>query len=194
MSSTNMNPIDFLLTTIDLFKTKLLTIKSMCEGTRDFNIDQAKSIVNDGLFDLVQIKHLNEMVQINCEKKKEECEKNQEDAGKENLDQKKYEYHLDLIENDIFNNKQLPKLPEINKVISEEPISEDKKDLEIFNNILLGRKRLDQELKELREEKKKNEGILKDKNNYIKDIPKYIELIEKDLNKAQKVFNDSKNI
>ena len=134
------------------------------------------------------------MVQINCEKKKEECEKNQEDAGKENLDQKKYEYHLDLIENDIFNNKQLPKLPEINKVISEEPISEDKKDLEIFNNILLGRKRLDQELKELREEKKKNEGILKDKNNYIKDIPKYIELIEKDLNKAQKVFNDSKNI
>ena len=194
MSSTNMNPIDFLLTTIDLFKTKLLTIKSMCEGTRDFNIDQAKSIVNDGLFDLVQIKHLNEMVQINCEKKKEECEKNQEDAGKENLDQKKYEYHLDLIENDIFNNKQLPKLPEINKVISEEPISEDKKDLEIFNNILLGRKRLDQELKELREEKKKNEGILKDKNNYIKDIPKYIELIEKDLNKAQKMFNDSKNI
>lgn len=194
MSSTNMNPIDSLLTTIDLFKTKLLTIKSMCEGTRDFNIDQAKSIVNDGLFDLVQIKHLNEIVQINCEKKKEECEKNQEDAGKENLDQKKYEYHLDLIENDIFNNKQLPKLPEINKVISEEPISEDKKDLEIFNNILLGRKRLDQELKELREEKKKNEGILKDKNNYIKDIPKYIELIEKDLNKAQKVFNDSKNI
>ena len=189
-----MNPIDSLLTTIDLFKTKLLTIKSMCEGTRDFNIDQAKSIVNDGLFDLVQIKHLNEIVQINCEKKKEECEKNQEDAGKENLDQKKYEYHLDLIENDIFNNKQLPKLPEINKVISEEPISEDKKDLEIFNNILLGRKRLDQELKELREEKKKNEGILKDKNNYIKDIPKYIELIEKDLNKAQKVFNDSKNI
>ena len=194
MSSTNMNPIDSLLTTIDLFKTKLLTIKSMCEGNRDFNIDQAKSIVNDGLFDLVQIKHLNEIVQINCEKKKEECEKNQEDAGKENLDQKKYEYHLDLIENDIFNNKQLPKLPEINKVISEEPISEDKKDLEIFNNILLGRKRLDQELKELREEKKKNEGILKDKNNYIKDIPKYIELIEKDLNKAQKVFNDSKNI
>ena len=194
MSSTNMNPIDSLLTTIDLFKTKLLTIKSMCEGNRDFNIDQAKSIVTDGLFDLVQIKHLNEIVQINCEKKKEECEKNQEDAGKENLDQKKYEYHLDLIENDIFNNKQLPKLPEINKVISEEPISEDKKDLEIFNNILLGRKRLDQELKELREEKKKNEGILKDKNNYIKDIPKYIELIEKDLNKAQKVFNDSKNI
>ena len=189
---TSSEKIDSLLKTISTFRDKLLTIKSMCEGSSEFNISKANTLVDEGLFDLIQIKHLNEIVQINCENKKEECEKNQEDIGKDNLEQKKYEYHLDLIKNDIFSNKQLPQLPESDKVISEEENNIIKKDQETFNKILLGRKRLDKQLKDLKEEKKKNEEILKKKNNYIKDFPKYIDIIEKETSKAQKIFNDSK--
>ena len=112
---TSSEKIDSLLKTISTFRDKLLTIKSMCEGSSEFNISKANTLVDEGLFDLIQIKHLNEIVQINCENKKEECEKNQEDIGKDNLEQKKYEYHLDLIKNDIFSNKQLKDLKEEKK-------------------------------------------------------------------------------
>ena len=108
------------------------------------------------------------------------------------LNQEKYEYHLDLIKNDIYTYQQLPKLPESNKVISEENNNENKIEIENFKNILLGRKRLNKQFNDLKEEKKKNEGLLKDKQNYMKDIPKFIEMIEKETNKTKKLFNDSK--
>ena len=78
---------------------------------------------------------------------------------------------------------------------SENPFKNDRliSDLEeVFKNLLLGRKRLNDTLNELKEEKKKNESELKLKQNYIKDIPKYLESIEKETNKAKKLFNEGK--
>ena len=87
----------------------------------------------------------------------------------------------------------MPKLPESNKVILDEG-NNNKNEIKIeaFENILLGRKRLNKELNDLKEKKKKNEEILKNKLNYKKDIPKYIEVIEKEVNKTKKLFNDNK--
>jgi hypothetical protein len=165
----------------------------MCENSSKFNEQEANSLLNEGIFDLIKIKNLNEIVQINCENKKDECNEMQDIVGKEILNEKKYQYHLDLIENDIYTNQQLPKLPESNKVLSEESKNNKIKiEMESFNNILLGRKRLDKQLNDLKEEKKKNEIKFKNKLNNMKDFPKYIEIIEKEAVKAKKLINDTK--
>ena len=194
MSNTNIDENnELLLTTLNSFRTKILAIRKMCEGAADFKPNEPYSLLNEGLYDLIQIKNLNSKIQINCENKKEESEQIKENFGKENLNLKKFEYHLDLINNDIFTNKQLPYFPESIKVKKEDNIIDDNIKLdEVFKNLLLGRKRLNTSLNELKEEKKKNENELKLKQNYIKDIPKYLESIEKETNKTKKLFNEGK--
>ena len=184
---------ELLLNILDSFRTKILTIRKMCEGAADLKPNKANYLLNEGLYDLIQIKKLNSKIQINCENKKEESEQIKENFGKENLNLKKFEYHLDLINNDIYTNKQLPDFPESTKVKKEDNIIDDNIKLdEVFKNLLLGRKRLNTSLNELKEEKKKNENELKLKQNYIKDIPKYLESIEKETNKTKKLFNEGK--
>ena len=184
---------ELLLTTLNSFRTKILAIRKMCEGAADFKQNEANSLLNEGLYDLIQIKNLNSKIQINCENKKEESEEIKDNLGKENLNLKKFEYHLDLINNNIYTNKQLPNFPESAKVKKEDNINDDNIKLEeVFKKLLLGRKRLNDTLNELKEEKKKNESELKLKQNYIKDIPKYLESIEKETNKAKKLFNEGK--
>ena len=193
----NENKVDnteLLLDVLNSFRTKILTIRKMCEGASDFKQNEANSLLNEGIYDLIEIKNLNAKIQINCENKKEEYEQIKDKVGKENLDLKKYEYHLDLIKNDIYTNKQLPNFPESQKVKKEDNINDENIKLdEVFKNLLLGRKRLNTKLNELKEEKKKNENDLKSQQNYIKDIPKFIESIEKETNKTKKLFNDCKN-
>lgn len=187
------DPVESLLNVLNSFRSKILTIREMCENSSKFNEQEANSLLNEGIFDLIKIKNLNEIVQINCENKKDECNEIQDIVGKENLDEQKYQYHLDLIENDIYTNQQLPKLPESNKVLSDESKNNKIKiEMESFNNILLGRKRLDKQLNDLKEEKKKNEIKFKNKLNNMKDFPKYIEIIEKEAVKAKKLINDTK--
>lgn len=192
----NMNTLDnteLLLNTLNSFRSKILTIRKMCEGAADFKQNEANILLNEGIYDLIEIKNLNAKIQINCENKKEEYEQVKDNLGKENLNLKKYEYHLDLINNDIYTNKQLPNFPESEKVKKEDNINDDNIKLdEVFKNLLLGRKRLSNKLNEMKEEKKKNENELKSKQNYIKEIPKNLESIEKETNKIKKLFNDSK--
>lgn len=192
----NMNTLDnteLLLNTLNSFRSKILTIRKMCEGAADFKQNEANILLNEGIYDLIEIKNLNAKIQINCENKKEEYEQIKDNLGKENLNLKKYEYHLDLINNDIYTNKQLPNFPESEKVKKEDNINDDNIKLdEVFKNLLLGRKRLSNKLNEMKEEKKKNENELKSKQNYIKEIPKNLESIEKETNKIKKLFNDSK--
>ena len=192
----NMNTLDnteLLLNTLNSFRSKILTIRKMCEGAADFKQNEANILLNEGIYDLIEIKNLNAKIQINCENKKEEFEQIKDNLGKENLNLKKYEYHLDLINNDIYTNKQLPNFPESEKVKKEDNINDDNIKLdEVFKNLLLGRKRLSNKLNEMKEEKKKNENELKSKQNYIKEIPKNLESIEKETNKIKKLFNDSK--
>ena len=192
----NMNTLDnteLLLNTLKSFRSKILTIRKMCEGAADFKQNEANILLNEGIYDLIEIKNLNAKIQINCENKKEEYEQIKDNLGKENLNLKKYEYHLDLINNDIYTNKQLPNFPESEKVKKEDNINDDNIKLdEVFKNLLLGRKRLSNKLNEMKEEKKKNENELKSKQNYIKEIPKNLESIEKETNKIKKLFNDSK--
>ena len=194
MSNTNIDENnELLLSTLNSFRTKILAIRKMCEGAGDFKQIEANSLLNEGLYDLIQIKNLNSKIQINCENKKEESEEIKDNLGKENLNLKKFEYHLDLINNNIYTNKQLPNFPESAKVKKEDNINDDNIKLEeVFKKLLLGRKRLNDTLNELKEEKKKNESELKLKQNYIKDIPKYLESIEKETNKAKKLFNEGK--
>jgi len=192
----NMNTLDnteLLLNTLNSFRSKILTIRKMCEGAADFKQNEANILLNEGIYDLIEIKNLNAKIQIKCENKKEEYEQVKDNLGKENLNLKKYEYHLDLINNDIYTNKQLPNFPESEKVKKEDNINDDNIKLdEVFKNLLLGRKRLSNKLNEMKEEKKKNENELKSKQNYIKEIPKNLESIEKETNKIKKLFNDSK--
>ena len=194
MSNTNtLENTELLLNTLNSFRTKILTIRKMCEGAADFKQNEANILLNEGIYDLIEIKNLNAKIQIKCENKKEEYEQIKDNLGKENLNLKKYEYHLDLINNDIYTNKQLPNFPESDKVKKEDNINDDNIKLdEVFKNLLLGRKRLSNKLNEMKEEKKKNENELKSKQNYIKEIPKNLESIEKETNKIKKLFNDSK--
>ena len=196
MSNEN-NPIDnteLLLDVLYSFRSKILSIRKMCEGASDFKQNEANSLLNEGLYDLIKIKNLNAKIQINCENKKEEYEQIKDNVGKDNLNLQKYEYHLNLIKNDINTNKQIPFFPESDKVRKEEEIKDDNTKLdEVFKNLLLGRKRLNNKLNELKEEKKKNENDLKYQQNYLKDIPKYLDSIEKEVNKTKKLFNDWKN-
>ena len=193
-NETKVDNTELLLDVLNSFRTKILTIRKMCEGASDFKQNEANSLLNEGIYDLIEIKNLNAKIQINCENKKEEYEQIKDNVGKENLDLKKYEYHLDLIKNDIYTNKQLPNFPESQKVKKEDNINEENIKLdEVFKNLLLGRKRLNTKLNELKEEKKKNENDLKTQQNYIKDIPKFIESIEKETNKTKKLFSDCKN-
>ena len=194
MSNTNtIENTELLLNTLNSFRTKILTIRKMCEGAADFKQNEANILLNEGIYDLIEIKNLNAKIQINCENKKEEYEQVKDNLGKENLNLKKYEYHLDLINNDIYTNKQLPNFPESDKVKKEDNINDDNIKLdEVFKNLLLGRKRLSNKLNEMKEEKKKNENELKSKQNYIKEIPKNLESIEKETNKIKKLFNESK--
>ena len=194
MSDTNsVDNIELLQNALNSFRTKILTIRKMCEGAADFKQNEANSLLNEGIYDLIEIKNLNAKIQINCENKKEESEQIKDNFGKENLNLNKYEYHLDLIKNDIYTNKQLPNFPESEKVKKEDNINADNSKLdEVFKNLLLGRKRLNIKLNELKDEKKKNENEIKSKQNYKKDIPKYLESIEKEVNKTKKKFNDCK--
>ena len=185
---------DLLLDVLNSFRTKILTIRKMCEGAADFKQNEANSLLNEGLYDLIEIKNLNAKIQINCENKKEEYEQVKDNVGKDNLNLQKYEYHLNLIKNDINTNKQLPFFPESEKVKKEDEIKDDNSKLdEAFKNLFLGRKRLNSKLNELKEVKKKNENDLKYQQNYLKDIPKYLDSIEKEVNKTKKLFNDCKN-
>ena len=185
---------ELLLDVLNSFRTKILTIRKMCEGAADFKQNEANSLLNEGLYDLIEIKNLNAKIQINCENKKEEYEQVKDNVGKDNLNLQKYEYHLNLIKNDINTNKQLPFFPESEKVKKEDEIKEDNSKLdEAFKNLLLRRKRLNSKLNELKEVKKKNENDLKYQQNYLKDIPKYLDSIEKEVNKTKKLFNDCKN-
>ena len=185
---------EILLDVLNSFRTKILTIRKMCEGAADFKQNEANSLLNEGIYDLIEIKNLNAKIQINCENKKEEYEQIKDNVGKDKLNLNKYEYHLNLIKNDINTNKQLPFFPESEKVKKEDDIKDDNAKLdEVFKNLLLGRKRLNNKLNELKEERKKNENDLKYQQNYIKDIPKYLESIEKEVNKTKKLFNDCKN-
>jgi len=185
---------DLLLDVLNSFRTKILTIRKMCEGAADFKQNEANLLLNEGLYDLIEIKNLNAKIQINCENKKEEYEQVKDNVGKDNLNLQKYEYHLNLIKNDINTNKQLPFFPESEKVKKEDEIKDDNSKLdEAFKNLLLGRKRLNSKLNELKEEKKKNENELKYQQNYLKDIPKYLDSIEKEVNKTKKLFNNCKN-
>ena len=185
---------ELLLDVLNSFRTKILTIRKMCEGAADFKQNEANSLLNEGIYDLIEIKNLNAKIQINCENKKEEYEQIKDNVGKDKLNLNKYEYHLNLIKNDINTNKQLPFFPESEKVKKEDDIKDDNAKLdEVFKNLLLGRKRLNNKLNELKEERKKNENDLKYQQNYIKDIPKYLESIEKEVNKTKKLFNDRKN-
>ena len=192
----NMNTLDnteLLLNTLNSFRSKILTIRKMCEGAADFKQNEANILLNEGIYDLIEIKNLNAKIQIKCENKKEDYEQVKDNLGKENLNLKKYEYHLDLINNDIYTNKQLPNFPESEKVKKEDNINDDNIKLdEVYKNLLLGRKRLSNRLNEMKEEKKKNENELKSKQNYIKEIPKNLESIEKETNKIKKLFNESK--
>ena len=194
MSNTNIDENnELLLTTLNSFRTKILAIRKMCEGAADFKQNEANSLLNEGIYDLIEIKNLNAKIQINCENKKEEYEQIKDNVGKDKLNLNKYEYHLNLIKNDINTNKQLPFFPESEKVKKEDDIKDDNAKLdEVFKNLLLGRKRLNNKLNELKEERKKNENDLKYQQNYIKDIPKYLESIEKETNKAKKLFNEGK--
>ena len=181
---------ELLLNALNSFRKKILTIRKMCEGAADFKQNEASALLNEGIYDLIEIKNLNSKIQLNCENKKEENEQIKDNIGKEKLDLKKYEYHLDLIKNDIYTNKKLPNFPESQKVKDEENIeNNDIKLDDVFKNLLLGRKRLSTKLYELKEEKKKNENNLKVQQNYIKDIPKFLDSIEKETNKAKKLFN-----
>ena len=180
---------ELLLDDLNSFRTKILTRRKMCEGAADFKQNEANSLLNEGIYDLIEIKNLNAKIQINCENKKEEYEQIKDNVGKDKLNLNKYEYHLNLIKNDINTNKQLPFFPESEKVKKEDDIKDDNAKLdEVFKNLLLGRKRLNNKLNELKEERKKNENDLKYQQNYIKDIPKYLDLIEKEAIKTKKLF------
>ena len=185
----NIENTELLLNVLDSFRKKILTIRKMCEEKSDFKQSEVTSLLNEGVYDLIEIKNLNSKIQLNCENKKEENEKIKNNIGKEDLNLKKYEYHLDLIKNDIYTNKKLPNFPESQKVKKDEIINDDTKLEETFNNLLIGRKRLNTKLYELKETKKKNENNLKIQQNYIKDIPKYLDSIEKEANKTKKLFN-----
>ncbi len=185
----NIENTELLLNVLDSFRKKILTIRKMCEEKSDFKQSEVTSLLNEGVYDLIEIKNLNSKIQLNCENKKEENEQIKNNIGKEDLNLKKYEYHLDLIKNDIYTNKKLPNFPESQKVKKDEIINDDTKLEETFKNLLLGRKRLNTKLYELKETKKKNENNLKIQQNYIKDIPKYLDSIEKEANKTKKLFN-----
>ena len=187
----NIENTELLLNVLDSFRKKILTIRKMCEEKSDFKQSEVTSLLNEGVYDLIEIKNLNSKIQLNCENKKEENEQIKNNIGKEDLNLKKYEYHLDLIKNDIYTNKKLPNFPESQKVKKDEIINDDTKLEETFKNLLLGRKRLNTKLYELKETKKKNENNLKIQQNYIKDIPKYLDSIEKEANKTKKLFNGS---
>jgi len=185
----NIENTELLLNVLDSFRKKILTIRKMCEEKSDFKQSEVTSLLNEGVYDLIEIKNLNSKIQLNCENKKEENEQIKNNIGKEDLNLKKYEYHLDLIKNDIYTNKKLPNFPESQKVKKDEIINDDTKLEETFTNLLIGRKRLNTKLYELKETKKKNENNLKIQQNYIKDIPKYLDSIEKEANKTKKLFN-----
>lgn len=187
----NIENTELLLNVLDSFRKKILTIRKMCEEKSDFKQSEVTSLLNEGVYDLIEIKNLNSKIQLNCENKKEENEQIKNNIGKEDLNLKKYEYHLDLIKNDIYTNKKLPNFPESQKVKKDEIINDDTKLEETFKNLLIGRKRLNTKLYELKETKKKNENNLKIQQNYIKDIPKYLDSIEKEANKTKKLFNGS---
>ena len=188
----NIENTELLLNVLDSFRKKILTIRKMCEEKSDFKQSEVTSLLNEGVYDLIEIKNLNSKIQLNCENKKEENEQIKNNIGKEDLNLKKYEYHLDLIKNDIYTNKKLPNFPESQKVKKDEIINDDTKLEETFKNLLIGRKRLNTKLYELKETKKKNENNLKIQQNYIKDIPKYLDSIEKEANKTKKLFNGNK--
>jgi len=55
----------------------------MCEGAADFKQNEANILLNEGIYDLIEIKNLNAKIQINCENKKEEYEQIKDNLGKE---------------------------------------------------------------------------------------------------------------
>ena len=188
------DPVESLLNVLNSFRSKILTIREMCENSSKFNEQEANSLLNEGIFDLIKIKNLNEIVQINCENKKDECNEMQDIVGKEILNEKKYQYHLDLIENDIYTNQQLPKLPEsykendyeeiLNEIEYEITNSIDELNFEKLTNFI-------EYYKEVQKEKIYNQKVINILNDL--DINKIIENIineEKiyfELNKDDKI-------
>ena len=192
---TEKNSIDSLINVLNSFRTKITRIRKMCDKPSDFNQNQINALLKEGIFELIEIKKLNEIVQLNCEGKKDECDQIKDNLGKGNLDMEKYKYHLDLIKNDILIYSKLPELPESNKVLLDEGKVDNKVEIksEAFDKILLGRKKLKSQYDDLVKAKKENEEVLKNKQKYIKAIPNSIELIEKETNKTKNIFEDGKN-
>ena len=189
------NSIDSLINVLNSFRTKITRIRKMCDKPSDFNQNQINALLKEGIFELIEIKKLNEIIQLNCEGKKDECVQIKDNLGKENLDMEKYKYHLDLIKNDISIYSKSPELPESNKVLVDEGKVNNKVEIksEVFDKILSGRKRLKSQYDDLVKEKKENEEILKSKQKYMKSIPNSIELIERETNKTKSIFDDGKN-
>lgn len=182
--------IDSLKQVINSLRQKLLSVHKMCEES-NFQRDEAHAILKEGILDLIEIKRLNSIVQISCEENENECNKIKSNAGQENLLAQKYNFRLDIINHQINAIKNLPQLPEMNTLISnEKEMNMDDVKIEKLEQILLGRKRLNGELNELIKEKEKNKNELKTKEVYIKDIPKYIDNLENEVKKTKKLFNN----
>ena len=188
----NENAIDALLEELNHLREKISEIRKICVVGNEFKKNEGNKLLNEGILDLIKIKKLNEIVQINLENKKEESDQIKDELGKEKLNLEKYKYHLDLIINNIYTNNQLPNLPESKKVIGDEKKNKNDIKPDIFENILKERTKLNEELNEFINKKRKNEDILKNKQNKMKEFPKQIENLEKETNKSIKLINDCK--
>ena len=188
----NEKAIDALLEELNHLREKISEIKNICVVGNEFKKNEGNKLLNEGILDLIKIKKLNEIVQINLENKKEESDQIKDELGKEKLNLEKYKYHLDLIINNIYTNNQLPNLPESKKVIGDEKKNKNDIKPDIFENILKERTKLNEELNEFINKKRKNEDILKNKQNKMKEFPKQIENLEKEINKSIKLINDCK--
>mgnify|MGYP003342037944 CR=1 FL=1 len=82
-SSIITNANDFKETLRD-FKGKMYKLLKMCEST-DFNINDACDILNDGLLNLIDIKHYNIELQKEVEHFKEITSKQKENVEEKNL-------------------------------------------------------------------------------------------------------------
>ena len=179
-----------LLNVLNSLRKKLLEIKKKSDDSSPNTKQEISKLLNEGLFDLIEIKRLNEIIQTNSENKKIESEEKQSSIGKTYLELSKYEYNLELIKDDIEVNKQMPQFPESIKVISEEKKVNNIIKEEAFENILLNRKRMDKSLKDLKDNQKKYEKLLKKKKENLEEIPKGIKKLRDNINDIKKLFNN----
>ena len=195
------NKISNFKTCVHDLKDKMQKLLRMCDST-DFKQNEAFDTLQEGLINILDIKSFNSTIQKEIETFKEITTKEKESVEDKNLNFQNYLYQKENIISNIHACINYP-TSELNKInipnnkvvidyFRDKGVNYSEEELKMGDKLeyeLELRKKLDEKVKLLLNEKENNNSVLKEKEKFFKELPNYFTNFESNTLKAQNFLN-----